>query len=254
MSDFDTESHAFDAQFVDPYVTRLVRRDPTSAPARLLERCGPVATSVSFVVPDDEGDLERFADALGRWNPRGLRLEVLAAGSVDDIRRAQGRCDDEAIPVAWRSLGRPMGGRAAVLAEAAAAVEHEFVALVTSDDVPFDGLTAALGHMWADGCDAALVDAADVAVADTGGSESSVDAAAELAAWLGPVGLRGPGRLVVLRRWVARWVFHEVTRAIEPWVEVADRCRLLGIGIVHQGAVAAHPRSVATEPVRRVDP
>ena len=58
------------------------------------------------------------------------------------------------------------------------------------------------------------------------------DPSATLAAWLG---LRGPvpqGRLVVMRRWVARWIFNEVTRAISPAEEVADRARLLGVGII----------------------
>ena len=35
-----------------------------------------------------------------------------------------------------------------------------------------------------------------------------------------------------MRRWVARWLFNEITRAISPADEVADRARLLGIGIV----------------------
>jgi hypothetical protein len=41
-----------------------------------------------------------------------------------------------------------------------------------------------------------------------------------------------PGRLVILRRWVARWLLNEITRAISPAAEVADRTRLMGIGIV----------------------
>ena len=35
-----------------------------------------------------------------------------------------------------------------------------------------------------------------------------------------------------MRRWVARWIFNEVTRAISPAEEVADRARLLGVGII----------------------
>ena len=46
------------------------------------------------------------------------------------------------------------------------------------------------------------------------------------------------GGLVLMRRWVARWLFNEITRAISPADEVADRTRLLGIGIVELASFA----------------
>jgi hypothetical protein len=36
----------------------------------------------------------------------------------------------------------------------------------------------------------------------------------------------------VVRRWVARWVFSETERALDPAEEVADRARLLGLEMV----------------------
>jgi hypothetical protein len=42
-----------------------------------------------------------------------------------------------------------------------------------------------------------------------------------------------------MRRWVARWLFNEITRAISPADEVADRTRLLGVGIVEVATFAS---------------
>lgn len=237
MSEFDPDPPSIDEQFDDPYVTRLVRRDGSDARARLLECPDRVTTSVTFVVPGDVADAAAFAKALRAWKPANLRAEVLVAGTPDELRSARDAAGGLESGVPLRPLGRPAGGRAAVLEAAADAAEHEFLAVVTSHETELDSLLAALANMWADGCDAAMVEPParrhDGALVPAARVEQSVDAAAELATWLGPAGVRSIGRVTVLRRWAARWVFSEVTRAIEPWVEVADRVRLLGIGIVH---------------------
>ena len=80
-----------------------------------------------------------------------------------------------------------------------------------------------------EGADVALVHAGADAPVDPGDADAP---SATLSAWLGLRGAVPDGRLVLMRRWVARWLFNEITRAISPADEVADRTRLLGIGIV----------------------
>ena len=234
MSDLDPHPTSFAAELVDPAITRLVARDASGSAASLLHRAGPVATSLTFVVPEEARAGAAFAEGLRGWKPETLRVEVLAVAGHQDRRVVPAGPGAPVVPL--RPLSRPLGGRAAVLAEAAEQAACEFLVITSADEVPFDSLVPAMGHMWAEGCDAALVDPSqppvDAAAGPVdGGGVPGADAAAKLANWLGPAG--PTGRVVVLRRWVARWLFNEVTRAIDPWDEVADRTRLLGIGIVH---------------------
>lgn len=137
-----------------------------------------------------------------------------------------------------------MGGRAAAIAAAVEQSEHEFVIVSTSGGGPFDLVASSLSYMWVDGADVALLQwESDAAGEPRGVDPDSLalagmelqptqDAAGLLAEWLGLSGNATPGRLVVMRRWVARWLFNEISRAIDPSAELADRARLLGIGIV----------------------
>lgn len=236
MSDLDPHLTPFEVELVDPAVTRLVSCDGAGAAASLLDRLGPIATSLSFVVPDDPRSGEPLAATLRDWKPGHLRVEVLGVSATQDRRTVvSGEPDVVAVPL--RTLSRPLGGRAAVLAAAVEAAEHDFIVVTPPDEVPLGAMAAAMGHMWSEGCDAALVETTSPDGALT--LPTAVDAAGELAAWLAQA--NGSGRLVILRRWVARWLFNEVNRAIDPWVEVADRARLLGIGIVHLRADAPQP-------------
>jgi hypothetical protein len=227
MSDLDPHPTSFAAELVDPAITRLVARHPSGPAASLLHRAGPVATSVSFVVPEDARAGAGFAAGLREWKPDTVRVEVLAVAGYQDRRPVPAGPGAPVVPL--RPLPRPLGGRAAVLAEAAEQAACEFVLITSADEVPFDSLVPAMGHMWAEGCDAALVDPLHPPTDPP--AVPPADAAAQLATWLGPAG--PAGRVVILRRWVARWLFNEVIRAIDPWEEIADRTRLLGIGIVH---------------------
>lgn len=234
MSDLDPHPTSFAADLVDPAITRLVTRDAAGPAASLLHRAGPVATSLTFVVPEEARAGARFAAGLREWKPDTVRVEVLAVAGHQERRAVPAGPGAPVVPL--RPLPRPLGGRAAVLAEAAEQAACEFLVITSADVVPFEALVPAMGHMWAEGCDAALVDPlhppADAASASpAAGAVPGADAAARLATWLGPAG--PAGRVVILRRWVARWLFNEVTRAIDPWEEIADRTRLLGIGIVH---------------------
>ncbi|CAB4530504.1 unannotated protein [freshwater metagenome] len=43
-----------------------------------------------------------------------------------------------------------------------------------------------------------------------------------------------------MRRWVARWIFNEIGRAIDPVAEIAERARLLGVAIAVIGPHEQH--------------
>jgi hypothetical protein len=58
------------------------------------------------------------------------------------------------------------------------------------------------------------------------------DTATRVAAWLGLSEAPVPGRVVVVRRWVARWLLNEIGRSLDPVAEFADRARILGLGVV----------------------
>lgn len=207
----------------------MLRRGTGTRVSSLLDLVGSVATSVSLVVPTGGAAGEPVVASLSDWRPEHVRLEVLVVEDEADDGRALLRERLARSGRSWRMVHRPPGGRAAALAAAAEAAEHEFVLVGTGGSPRYDLVQGALSLMWAEGADVALVHAGPQDPPDPSDAE---DPGATFSAWLG---LRGPvaaGRLVLMRRWVARWVFNEVTRAISPADEVADRTRLLGIGIV----------------------
>ena len=206
----------------------MVRRHDDRA-AGLLQHSGPVVTSITMVVPAGGSAGERYLDGLDAWNPDRIRVEVLVMESPDDPARSVLRDQLTQSGRPWRALPRPPGGRVAALAMSAQDAEHEFVLIGSGGPSPFALIGPALSHMWAEGGDAALLDVRHQITLD-GAPEP--DPSAELAAWLGLGGTPVPGRLVLMRRRVARWLFNELSRAISPSDEVADRARLLGIGIV----------------------
>ena len=195
----------------------------------LLELVESVATSVSLVVPTGGVAGEPVVASFAQWRPEHVRLEVLVVEGEADDGRAVLRERLARSGRSWRMVRRPPGGRAAALAAAAEAAEHEFVLVGTGGTPRYDLVQGALSLMWAEGADVALVHAGAQDPPDPADAE---DPGAAFAAWLGLRGQVPSGRLVLMRRWVARWVFNELTRAISPAEEVADRTRLLGIGIV----------------------
>ncbi len=234
MSDLD-HSHSPLPELEDPTVTRLMVRRHDDRAAGLLQHSGPVVTSISMVVPTGGAAGEHHLEGLEAWNPDRIRVEVLVMESPEDPARSTLRDRLARSGRSWRVLPRPHGGRVAALSMSAQDAEHEFVLIGTGGPSPFALIGPALSHMWAEGGDVALLDLrSDVEVQVPAG-----DTATELAAWLGLSGASVPGRLVLLRRWVARWLFNELTRAISPADEVADRARLLGIGVVRMSLDAA---------------
>lgn len=239
MSDLD-HPHPHLPELDDPTVTRLMLRRHDDRAAGLLQHSGSVVTSISMVVPAGGSAGERYLEGLDAWNPDRIRVEVLVMESPDDPARSVLRDRLTRSGRSWRALNRPQGGRVAALAMSAQDAEHEFVLIGSGGPSPFALIGPALSHMWAEGGDAALLDVRpEISVGST-----PPDPSAELASWLGLGGTPVPGRLVLLRRWVARWLFNELTRAISPGVEVADRARLLGVGIVRMSLDVAPPAAV----------
>jgi hypothetical protein len=232
MSDLQQPPRLHDLTVDDPSITRILnRRADVARSAEMLSRAGEVATSVTVVIPVGGTGGLGVAESLGGWQPVGVRVEVLVMEDVDDPGRPILRDHLSRSGRPWRVLDRPMGGRAAAMAAAATGADHEFLIVSTGGQPAFEYVPSALCDMWGEGCDAAMVEPDGAALQPTG-NEPSDDAAGELVEWLGLRGTPEPGRLVVMRRWVARWLFNEITRAIHPGDEVADRARLLGIGIV----------------------
>ena len=233
MSDLDP---LFDGTSLDdPTVTRLIVRHPGLGQAgHMLDRTATVATSVSVIVTESGACGELHVDAASAWKPSGVRVEMLVMENAADPARLQLRDALARSGRSWRVLDRPMGGRSTAIAAAIEQSEHEFVIVATNGSGPFELVGSALSYMWVEGADVALLQWENDAVdpLDLVEPTSDADAAARLADWLGMSGNGVPGRLVVMRRWVARWLFNEIGRAIDPAEELADRARLLGIGIV----------------------
>lgn len=226
----DLEPHLHTPVLEDPAVTRLMLRDPCGGRhADLLRRAGAVATSMSVVLTEQGEGATAVVASLAGWRPEHVRVELLVMdGDGDPGRRVlREQLAEGGRP--WRPIARPLGGRAASLAAAACAAENEFILIGTRGCPAFPLVEPALSWMWAEGADVALI--AEGAVDPADGSEDS-DPSRTVARWLGLAGPVPDGGSVLMRRWVARWLFNEITRAISPADEVADRARLLGIGIV----------------------
>lgn len=233
----------------DPAPSRLLhRRVDRAGRSDSLDRLGATITSISVVVPADGEDGESVLNALSGWQPERIRLELLVMERAVDraspaVRSRLARCG-----LAWRTEERPLGGRPALLGAAAATADHEFVLAGSGTGHAVGLIEPALWHLWAEGADVALlhgaptsesrdpdltVDLTADAVADP---REPRDAADTLATWLGLRVGAPDGGLVLMRRWAARWLFHELTRAIDPAEELADRVRLMGTTVVELGA------------------
>lgn len=228
----------------DPWAERFVARpvDDRRA-AAVAERATGELSGVSVLVPADDRRGPAIAERLARTAPDRLRLEQIAV----------------TIPAA----GAPLGDRAVALEQAVLAVSSDFVVVPTDHTADFDRLPELLVHMWLEGADVGLMGptAGQPAVrpADPVARRRPLymsrnhpsrfraervvdpmpepglpapDAAARVAAWLGLSEDPVPGRLVVVRRWVARWLLSDVGRAAAPVEEFADRARVLGLSVV----------------------
>jgi len=234
----------------DPWNERIVgrRSGDRHATAVAGRTVGPL-TGVAVLVPaDDRGPA--LVDRLLRWTPEQLRVEQVALTPVDhpDVR----------------------GGRAVALEEAIEQVGSDFVIVPMDHTVDLDQVPELLVNMWLDGADVGLMgptgsqptvvaservarrrplfespefddasrhDRATDVMVDS--ALPADDTAARVAAWLGLAEAPVSGRVVVMRRWVARWLLNEIGRALDPVAEFADRARILGLGVVELVAAPA---------------
>lgn len=227
-----------DLQLDDPTLTRLIRRRVQELDEPSLARAAAQLTTSMSIVLTEPGDLTGVIEVLSGWNAPRLRTELLVV--ADEPQRGPDRYRLAAGNISWRRVPRSDGGRAGTLAAAAEQADNEFVMVLAGPPVGPHLVEGVLAAMWAHGGDVAvIVRPDDAAAADEAGvaAQPAADPAAQLAGWLGlGAAVAGP-RHVIMRRWVARWLFNEVTRSICPGEEVADRARLLGVGIV---VVSAH--------------
>ena len=226
----ELESHPTAPVLEDPSTTRLMLRrvgDPRGA--ELLQRAGAVSTSITVVAPAGGAAAVPIVGALESFSSPHVRAELLIMEDELDEGHLALRELLSRSTRSWRTAPRPPGGRAGSLAAASVAAEHEFLLVGSGGGSRYDQVDAALSLMWTEGADIALIRAGESDAADAG---DGVDPSATLSAWLGLGAPVPEGRLVLMRRWVARWLFNEITRAIPPGDEIADRARLLGVGIV----------------------
>lgn len=173
----------------------LCSRITTSAPGRV---------SVELLVLDDH------------LNPQRRQLVDVIDGHGDTVRL---------VP-------RPSGGQCERLDAASLSSCSEFLVVPIGTDPPLEGLSEASREMFTDGTDVVTV-VSSSSVADPIAGEQTDDRADEecsrLAGHLGLGEPTLPDRVVLIRRWVARWLFSEVDRSVDPLDEVAERARLLGL-------------------------
>lgn len=191
-------------------------------------------TSLSVLVAAaDDGAADVQVRAVADWAPPQFRIEfVLVGATPGPLTR---RLDD--LAWSWVVVESPDGGRGPALDRASAESTGEFVVVSTdglSDDrTSLDRLSGAFGHMWVNGADALVISGSAEPV---GAHPSDPDRSDVRAQRLGTaLGLRwgeGGPAVVVLRRWVARFLFDDIGRAIDPIEEFTERVRLLELRLV----------------------
>lgn len=195
-----------------------------------------LSTGLSVVVVADDDVAAAQVAAVVDWAPPEFRVEFVLG---DPSPALTDRLDALAWP--WTSVAVP-DGRAGALDAATAQSSGEFVVMAAgtgSSDVDelkgtFDRLGEALGLMWVNGADALVIGPTDGAppfsdiTAVGPGPDQRPDRLAVA------TGLRRAGgrHLVILRRWVARFLFDGIGAAIDPLAEFGDRVRLLELRLL----------------------
>lgn len=216
----------------DPFITRVLTK--AISPESDFKTLGSTGTSCSIIAVDDISNVLCQLEVEGSSLMDRIRCEIVLMTDADP-RSARSSAGGRGRPmVRPRCFGKPDGGRASVLSEAVDRCANEFVIMAGSGAAPLSGLPDLLGHMWTEGADIAVLSNSGI----IGERDQDGDTAALVPAWMGlatgdsvAAQVRGDETLV-MRRWLARWVFNEIERAIDPAVEIADRVRLLGVTIV----------------------
>ncbi|MEI7888350.1 MAG: hypothetical protein WCJ04_13240 [Actinomycetes bacterium] len=229
-------------EIFDPSVTRLLRRQADSARvSTLLQRATAVRPSVSAVLTGPGPLNDSLVNAVSAWQSTGARIEVFAFQSSDLASSGAAHERLQRSDVEHQVFSEAPGGQLLGIARAVEQSDHEFVVLAsaTSDSLGF--LDQCLAQMWVDGADVAVLQPnplTDLATTAVQSIDNPIDAGTQLARWIASSG--SSDSAIVMRRWVARWLFNEIARAIDPVEEIADRARLLGVAIA---AIGAEPQS-----------
>lgn len=207
----------------------VVRADDAPFATEVLRRRRGMLTSLGVVVvPVGPADVE-LVRAVTDWAPPEYRVEFAVVDPPPDRQAADAL---ELIAahldrLAWPRTSVPdRGGRRGdVLAAAVAACSAEFVVVGRGEPPELRALGPALGHLWIQGADAVMVPADPGRFGAVGGPERRV------AEMLGLVAGAGGG-VVILRRWVARFLLDDLGRALDPVEEFLDRAGLLELRVV----------------------
>lgn len=224
------------AEISDPSVTRFLLRNAHSASvSTLLQRATAVRPSMSVILTGTAPVNDSLLSAASTWQATGARLELFAFDSSDPSIAGLSQERLQRSDVVHQILSEAPGGQLLGVARAVEKSDHEFVVLASSQSDSLGFLDQCLAQMWIDGADVAVLQLG--AGHDVAGAQP-IDAATQLARWIASSGAPGVERTIVMRRWVARWIFNEIARAIDPVDEIADRARLLGIAIAVVGSQA----------------
>ncbi|MEX0767183.1 MAG: hypothetical protein WD029_01760 [Microthrixaceae bacterium] len=233
------------AEVSDPSVTRILIRNAQSVRvSTLLQRATAVRPSTSVILTGTGPINDSLLSDASAWQATGARLGFFAfdshnasfaTGSAGCLQRSD---------VAHQILPAAPGGQLLGIARAVESSEHEFVVLLSAHSDSLGFLDQCLAQMWIDGADVAVLQldsTGDSETTDSGLAGEGIDAGKQLARWIASSGTQlrnnttgqvcSTQRVVVMRRWVARWLFNEIGRAIDPVEEIADRARLLGVAI-----------------------
>lgn len=131
-----------------------------------------------------------------------------------------------------KMVRRPAGGRVAALAQAIESAQHEFVVIPIGGFSSGRKLLETLVQMWAIGGDIGIIGAPITQPITMSASTPPQDPAILLAQQLLMSSGAAP-TAIIARRWVARWLFHELLLSIDQVNELADRARLMGVHVIH---------------------
>ncbi|MGI9578889.1 MAG: hypothetical protein ACR2OH_11850 [Microthrixaceae bacterium] len=191
-------------------------------------RRGRVGSSVGVVISGMEpAGAARLAADVQDLLPNATRQEFLVLDDHTSPSRRDLVSALDGVGDAMRLVPRPSGGRAVEYDALAVSCGSEFLLFAIGSEPPLSAVEPLMELMWSRGSDAGVV------LADGVPDPADVGAAFTNYLSLGAPAVDEPGaRVVVVRRWVSRWVFSETERALDAAEEVADRARLLGLDMV----------------------
>lgn len=231
------------AEIVDPSVTRILLRNASSARiGTLLQRATAVRPSTSVILTGTSPLNDSLLNAASAWQATGARLELIAFESTEPAHAGLSSERLQRSDVAHQVLSEAPGGQLLGIARAVEKSDHEFVVLMSAQSDSLGFLDQCLAQMWIDGADVAVLLPSTPEGSQTAQhrpdrtTTDQGDAASQLSRWIASSGNPNAESAIVMRRWVARWIFNEIGRAIDPVQEIAERARLLGVAVAVIGS------------------